>query len=182
MNIHMQVNSPELRKQHEEHKARAARLGDRPKRIMRPEAPFRQDSPRCNYSAHVSVWKRVMRRPIDIDVLRLDERVHPDARSWEVVGSVRQIINVVSEYYRIPQREIMSNRRTAPVVRARQIGMYLAKTHTLRSLPEIGRVLGGKDHTTILHGVRKITQRMADDAELAKEIAELTELLSKRKS
>ncbi|MGH6789157.1 MAG: helix-turn-helix domain-containing protein, partial [Pseudolabrys sp.] len=58
----------------------------------------------------------------------------------------------------------------ANVVRPRQIAMYLAKTLTLRSLPEIGRRFGGRDHTTVLHAVRKIEGLVGNDMTLAEEI------------
>ena len=63
-----------------------------------------------------------------------------------------------------------SNRRTRQVVRPRQIAMYLAKIMTPRSLPEIGRRFGGKDHTTVLHAVRKIEGMIIDDEKLACDI------------
>src|SRR5262249_42617089 len=63
-----------------------------------------------------------------------------------------------------------SSRRTANVVRPRQVAMYLAKTLTLRSLPEIGRRFGGRDHTTVLHAVRKIENLVSTDTALAEEI------------
>jgi chromosomal replication initiator protein len=56
------------------------------------------------------------------------------------------------------------------VVRPRQVAMYLAKTLTLRSLPEIGRRFGGRDHTTVLHAVRKIENLVNKDSSLAGEI------------
>jgi chromosomal replication initiator protein len=68
---------------------------------------------------------------------------------------------------------MLSQRRTANVVRPRQIAMYLAKTLTMRSLPEIGRKFGGRDHTTVLHGVRKIEALVAIDGELDGEIQQL---------
>jgi chromosomal replication initiator protein len=64
----------------------------------------------------------------------------------------------------------LSSRRTANVVRPRQVAMYLAKTLTLRSLPEIGRRFGGRDHTTVLHAVRKIENLVSNDTSLAEEI------------
>jgi chromosomal replication initiator protein len=62
-------------------------------------------------------------------------------------------------------------------VRPRQIAMYLAKTLTLRSLPEIGRRFGGRDHTTVLHAVRKIENLVGNDNGLADEIEILKRLL-----
>ncbi len=73
--------------------------------------------------------------------------------------------------------DILSSRRTATVVRPRQIAMYLAKSLTLRSLPEIGRRFGGRDHTTVLHAVRKIEGMVTTDQELAGEIDHLKRML-----
>ena len=67
----------------------------------------------------------------------------------------------------------LSSRRTANVVRPRQVAMYLAKILTLRSLPEIGRRFGGRDHTTVLHAVRKIETLAGNDSALAEEIEAL---------
>jgi chromosomal replication initiator protein len=67
----------------------------------------------------------------------------------------------------------LSSRRTANVVRPRQVAMYLAKILTLRSLPEIGRRFGGRDHTTVLHAVRKIETLAGNDSALAEEIESL---------
>jgi chromosomal replication initiator protein len=72
---------------------------------------------------------------------------------------------------------MLSSRRTANVVRPRQIAMYLAKTLTLRSLPEIGRRFGGRDHTTVLHAVRKIEHLADTDKVLADEIDILKRML-----
>lgn len=69
--------------------------------------------------------------------------------------------------------DMVSERRTAQVVRARQIAMYLAKTLTPRSLPEIGRRFGGKDHTTVLHAVRKMAALIETDRYFAVEIETL---------
>ena len=63
------------------------------------------------------------------------------------------------------------------IVRPRQIAMYLAKILTPRSLPEIGRRFGGRDHTTVLHAVRKIEGMVSDDQKLAREIELLKRLV-----
>ncbi len=69
---------------------------------------------------------------------------------------IEEIQRIVARHYNVNRSDLLSSRRTANVVRPRQIAMYLAKTLTLRSLPEIGRRFGGRDHTTVLHAVRKI--------------------------
>ena len=72
--------------------------------------------------------------------------------------------------YNVSRSDILSERRTAAVVKPRQIAMYLSKVLTLRSLPEIGRRFGGRDHTTIMHGVRKIEELCAEDHGLAEDV------------
>ena len=79
----------------------------------------------------------------------------------------------MARHYNVSRGDLLSSRRTANVVRPRQIAMYLAKTLTLRSLPEIGRRFGGRDHTTVLHAVRKIEHLVGSDATLADEIESL---------
>ena len=83
---------------------------------------------------------------------------------------IEEIQRVVSRQYNVSRGDLLSSRRTANVVRPRQIAMYLAKTLTLRSLPEIGRRFGGRDHTTVLHAVRKIEGLVGADTALADEI------------
>src|SRR5437764_3714812 len=83
---------------------------------------------------------------------------------------IEDIQRVVARQYNVSSAGVVSSRRTANVVRPRQVAMYLAKTLTLRSLPEIGRRFGGRDHTTVLHAVRKIENLVGTDSALAEEI------------
>src|SRR6202023_2925898 len=83
---------------------------------------------------------------------------------------IEDIQRVVARQYNVSRADLLSSRRTANVVRPRQVAMYLAKTLTLRSLPEIGRRFGGRDHTTVLHAVRKIENLVNTDSALAEEI------------
>jgi chromosomal replication initiator protein len=83
---------------------------------------------------------------------------------------IEDIQRVVARQYNVSRSDLLSSRRTANVVRPRQVAMYLAKILTLRSLPEIGRRFGGRDHTTVLHAVRKIEALAGHDAALAEEI------------
>ncbi len=83
---------------------------------------------------------------------------------------IEDIQRVVARQYNVSRSDLLSSRRTANVVRPRQVAMYLAKTLTLRSLPEIGRRFGGRDHTTVLHAVRKIEGLVGNDVALAEEI------------
>jgi chromosomal replication initiator protein len=83
---------------------------------------------------------------------------------------IEEIQRIVARQYNVSRGDLLSARRTANVVRPRQIAMYLAKTMTLRSLPEIGRRFGGRDHTTVLHAVRKIESLIGSDTAVAAEI------------
>jgi chromosomal replication initiator protein len=83
---------------------------------------------------------------------------------------IEDIQRVVARQYNVSRSDLLSSRRTANVVRPRQVAMYLSKTLTLRSLPEIGRRFGGRDHTTVLHAVRKIEGLVGKDPVLADEV------------
>jgi chromosomal replication initiator protein len=83
---------------------------------------------------------------------------------------IEDIQRVVARQYNVSRSDLLSSRRTANVVRPRQVAMYLAKTLTLRSLPEIGRRFGGRDHTTVLHAVRKIESLVSKDVALSDEV------------
>ncbi|MBB3937505.1 chromosomal replication initiator protein DnaA [Aureimonas phyllosphaerae] len=83
---------------------------------------------------------------------------------------IEDILKFVSRHYNVSRTDILSARRTRTIVRPRQIAMYLAKTMTPRSLPEIGRRFGGRDHTTVLHAVRKIEAERAGDEKLSEEL------------
>ena len=90
---------------------------------------------------------------------------------------IEDIQKLVATHYNVSRADILSSRRTATVVRPRQIAMYLAKVLTLRSLPEIGRRFGGRDHTTVLHAVRKIEGLAGKDGSLSEEIELLKRML-----
>jgi len=76
----------------------------------------------------------------------------------------------VAEHFNIRLADMSSPRRARAVARPRQVAMYLAKHMTSRSLPEIGRKFGGRDHTTVMHAIRKIEELSAADSVLAEDI------------
>ncbi len=90
---------------------------------------------------------------------------------------IEDILKMVSRHYKVPRNDLLSSRRSRDVVRPRQIAMYLAKSLTARSLPEIGRRFGGRDHTTVLHSVRKVEQLMKNDGDLQQEVELLKRML-----
>ena len=81
------------------------------------------------------------------------------------------ILGACADFYGVPISSLFAEARSKDIVKTRQIAMYLAKELTARSLPDIGRQIGGRDHTTILHGVRKITALIERDPSLAAEVA-----------
>ncbi len=91
---------------------------------------------------------------------------------------IDDILKLVAAHYNVSRPDLLSSRRTAVVVRPRQVAMYLAKVLTLRSLPEIGRRFGGRDHTTVLHAVRKIERLAKIDNTLKDELELLKRMLS----
>ena len=93
------------------------------------------------------------------------------------VITVDKIQNVVSNYFNIPLSEMLSQRRSRPLARPRQIAMYLAKKLTTRSLPEIGRRFANRDHTTVIHAVKTITRLSEQDDEMKKNINQIKSLL-----
>jgi chromosomal replication initiator protein len=90
---------------------------------------------------------------------------------------IDDILKIVGRHYNVAKADLLSPRRSRTVVVPRQIGMYLAKKLTSRSLPEIGRRFGGRDHSTVLHAVRKIDEQVRVDEAMAKDVALLMRLM-----
>jgi chromosomal replication initiator protein len=91
---------------------------------------------------------------------------------------IEDIIKVVSRHFGISRGDLLSQRRHRSVVWPRQIGMYLSKSLTSRSLPEIGRRFGNRDHTTVLHAIRKIESSIPSNPRLKDELEELKRMLA----
>lgn len=89
--------------------------------------------------------------------------------------TVAAIQERVADFYGIPRFEMVSARRSKVVARPRQVAMYLAKRLTPKSLPDIGRRFGKRDHTTVIHAIKTIEALKAVDAELAEEVGYLEE-------
>jgi chromosomal replication initiator protein len=90
---------------------------------------------------------------------------------------IDDILRVVMKHFGVNRGDLLSSRRNRSIVRPRQIGMYLAKSLTARSLPEIGRRFGGRDHTTVLHAIRKIESLLSEDEGLKEELEILKRML-----
>jgi chromosomal replication initiator protein len=123
-----------------------------------------------------ATWQ-YMRTPITLDIA---ETVIRDlVQSLEPRRpKIEDILRVISRHYGVSKGDLLSQRRHRSVVWPRQIGMYLAKQLTARSLPEIGRRFGNRDHTTVLHAIRKIENEISDNPRLRDELEELKKLLN----
>ena len=91
--------------------------------------------------------------------------------------TIDEIQKKVVEHYNIKLSDMHSPRRSRSIARPRQVAMYLAKSITTRSLPEIGRKFGGRDHTTVIHAIKTIEEIMVNDPSLAEDIELLTRIL-----
>lgn len=91
--------------------------------------------------------------------------------------TVDEIQKLVAEHYNLKQADLLSERRTRSVARPRQVAMWLCKQNTTRSYPDIGRRFGGRDHTTVLHAVKKIEELLHADEQIARDVEALTRKL-----
>ncbi|ABS68924.1 Chromosomal replication initiator DnaA domain [Xanthobacter versatilis] len=177
MNMH--INREEPQRQHREHKLRQERLGgmarrkewlrllDEPADVPAPTpapvpvaaiAPAPEPEPVSyhdhGFDLHVSAWREAMWEKPQVDMR----------------PTVGKIIATVCEFYGIPKVELLAHRRLKSFAKARQVAMYLSRELTTKSLPVIGAAIGGRDHTTILHGVGKISAEIETNARLASEV------------
>jgi chromosomal replication initiator protein len=123
----------------------------------------------------IAAYASMQNRTIDLDFVT--EVLASTLRANQRRISIDEIQTRVSEHYRIRKAEMTSARRAREVARPRQVAMYLSKQLTPRSLPEIGRRFGGRDHTTVIHAVRQIEKLRAQDPELDSDIRLLTRQL-----
>ncbi|HEY0013431.1 MAG TPA: chromosomal replication initiator protein DnaA [Allosphingosinicella sp.] len=123
----------------------------------------------------IAAYSMMQNRPIDLDFV--GEVLASTLRANQRRISIDEIQTRVSDHYRIRKAEMTSARRAREVARPRQVAMYLSKQLTPRSLPEIGRRFGGRDHTTVIHAVKQIEKLRAQDPELDSDIRLLTRQL-----
>lgn len=84
-----------------------------------------------------------------------------------------EVTEVVSKYYQVGKRLLLGESRARPIARPRQVLMYLLRTHLGVSLEEVGRVVGGRDHTTVMHAVEKVTQLATNDVQIREDILKI---------
>lgn len=116
----------------------------------------------------ILAYARFGSRAVDIALVREALRDLLSIKNRQI--SVENIQKTVADFYKIKVADMHSKRRPAAIAKPRQIAMYLSKELTQKSLPEIGAMFGGRDHTTVLHAVRKITAERSKDTELNQQL------------
>lgn len=117
-----------------------------------------------------------MGRDITIELIR--ESLKDLLALQDKLVSVDNIQRTVAEYYKIKISDLLSKRRSRSVARPRQVAMALSKELTNHSLPEIGDMFGGRDHTTVLHACRKINELKESDADIREDYKNLLRTLT----
>jgi len=121
--------------------------------------------------AHANLFNR----PVTLDAAQ--EVLHDLLKAHDKRVTIEEIQKKVAEHYNIRLTDMSSARRARAVARPRQVAMYLAKQLTQRSLPEIGRKFGNRDHTTVMHAVSRVGQLMEIDAGFAEDVELLRRML-----
>ncbi len=124
----------------------------------------------------VIAWRNFTKRPITIDAIR--EALKDLISSYEHLITIENIQKVVADRYNIKVSDLKSKSRKQIHARPRQIAMALAKELTSHSLPEIGREFGGKDHTTVMHAIKKVQELIKSDMNIEEDYIHLTRKLS----
>ena len=114
-------------------------------------------------------------RKIDIDMAQ--ECLADILRVSQRKVTIEEIIRKVADHYNLRMTDLISARRSRVIARPRQVAMFLSKTLTTKSLPEIGRRFGGRDHTTVIHAVKKIEELKQIDNQIAEEVEILRRML-----
>ncbi|RED18548.1 chromosomal replication initiator protein DnaA [Pontivivens insulae] len=114
-------------------------------------------------------------RRIDLDMTQ--ECLADLLRASQRKVTIEEIIRKVADHYNLRMNDLLSARRARAIARPRQVAMFLAKTLTSKSLPEIGRKFGGRDHTTVIHAVKKIEELKHTDSQIAEDVELLRRML-----
>ncbi len=166
-------------------KARAAEFArQRPEAILPPEmleriAEMGDASPRdlIGVFTKLATYADLTKKPVTFEVI--EETVgHRGLATHKT--SIEDIQRKTAEFYKLDMHDFQSPQRTRRVARPRQVAMYLARELTMRSLPEIGKRFGGRDHTTVLHACRRVAALCDEDPLFKEEVEFLKQVLSRR--
>lgn len=125
----------------------------------------------------VMAYANLTSRPIDLELVNM--ALADTMRRPERI-SVEQIIDIVCRYYNVTADALISSSRKSTIAYPRQVAMYLARTETDASLPQIGAQMGPRDHTTVLHGSEKIKTLVDTDPQLRRDLLEIKAMLYER--
>lgn len=123
----------------------------------------------------LSAFASLNSRPITMELTQ--EVFRHILRDQSAACSVESVQKLVADYYQIKQIDLKSARRVRSLVEPRQVAMYLCRKHLHASFPELGQKFGGKDHTTVMHAVRKIEEHITSNAKLRDDVAFLEKSL-----
>jgi chromosomal replication initiator protein len=121
-------------------------------------------------------YAQLTRQPITGQMARMVLRSLGSPAVQDAV-SLNAVVEATATYFRLSPDDLASRKRTQIIARARQLVMYLAREETTASLPQIGEALGGRDHSTVVHGCSKIAAKIATDAALAQDVEAIRQLL-----
>ena len=153
---------------HQQHLARQARLGGA-SLPPRPKAKNDDNAKQKDFEK-LAVEVASLKRQLQIQSEIIGKLITTESDEKPRFG---EIIECVCEFYEVSRNDVMSSRRTGDLVMPRQIICYLGRNLTGMSFPQMGRKLGGRDHTTALHGANKIHRLMREDPTLADDISVL---------
>lgn len=160
---------------HTAHKERLARIASRA--YVQPQKPV--EKAKATYSFHAKHIPSLYRLDAEYESAWFLEMADCSAPPVDLV-SVEDIIGAVCNHFNVSRTDLFSSRRTKNLSIPRFVISYLSQKMTLRSLPEIGRRMGGRDHTSILHGIRQIQKRLIYDPAMRNTIEHLTNILGGR--
>jgi chromosomal replication initiator protein len=128
------------------------------------------------YLVRIVAYASLTNQAITLDLARevLKELVDGDRAI-----TMPRIVEIVADFYRLKEKELLSKSRHKSIVLPRQVAMYLCRTNTNASLPDIGAEFGGKDHSTVIHACSKIRELMARDDKFRRQLHDLTNLLTR---
>ena len=127
----------------------------------------------------ITAWAEINNKAIDIDLVTT---VLKDEIPLELVQSIhpKDIIKITADRFKISVDDMCGKSRAQQITLPRQISMYLCRDLTDLSLPKIGQLYGGRDHTTVMHAINKITELVKSDRQIYEQVSELTELIKKK--
>ena len=127
------------------------------------------------YLVRIVAYASLTNQAITLDLAR---EILKEFMNGDRAITIPRILEVVSDFYRLKEKELLSRSRHKSIVLPRQVAMYLCRTQTNASLPDIGAELGGKDHSTVIHACAKVRELMAKDEKFRKQLHDLTNRLT----